>query len=79
MFLACSFGAAVIFAGIRSIDKDFGTVVFYGLILTIMILRIRDIGWSGWRILLIMIPLVSLVIYFYCLFAPRDYGLREKK
>lgn len=49
----------------------FGWVVFYPLVtVSLYIRRLHDLGYSGWLTLLSLVPLASMVLFLYLLFAP---------
>jgi len=67
--------------GVLSSSKEtqgLGSLIFIVGWITVTVLRVLDIGLSGWAFLLALVPLVNIVVYF-CLFcAPRGYYVTKR-
>ena len=58
--------------------KGVGEFVFIVGWITVAVLRARDVGMSGWIVLLAPIPIVNLFLYYRLFCAPRGYEITRR-
>jgi hypothetical protein len=55
-----------------------GIFIFVAGFIVIAILRVRDVGMSGWTVLLAAVPIGNLFLCYRLLCAPRDYEITRR-
>jgi hypothetical protein len=67
--------------GAFSVSKEtegLGSLIFIAGWIIIAILRARDVGMSGWTVLLGFVPIANLFLYYRLLCTPRDYEITKR-
>jgi uncharacterized membrane protein YhaH (DUF805 family) len=58
--------------------ESIASLVFLLLWLPAAVLRARDVGMSGWTVLLLFVPILNLFVTFRLLLAPRGYAITKQ-
>ena len=78
-FLSLLTGGGVMGALSNSRDTEaIGALIFWCVWIPVAVLRARDVGMSGWSVLLFFVPIANLFVGFRLLFAPRGYAITKK-
>ena len=80
LFLLSLIGLAFVW-GAFSVSKetqDLGIFVFVAGWIMIAVLRVRDVGMSGWTVLLAAVPIANLFLYYRLYCAPRGYEITRR-
>jgi hypothetical protein len=58
--------------------EDLGTFLFITGWIVIAVLRVRDVGMSGWTVLLVVVPIANLFLCYRLFCAPRGYEITKR-
>lgn len=80
MYLVSAFGAGFV-GGLFMSNSSSAPLGYLIMIIgsgVALVLRLRDIGYSGWWALLMFVPIGNLVIGIMAIYAPRGYAITKK-
>jgi uncharacterized membrane protein YhaH (DUF805 family) len=80
LYLLSTIGLVLV-NGVLSSSKEtqgLGALILIVGWVAVTVLRVLDMGMSGWAFLLAIVPLVNVVIYFLLFCAPRGYYITKK-
>jgi hypothetical protein len=80
LFFLSLVGVCFMLAALSSVKetKDLGLLFFWCALIPVCVFRIRDVGMSGWAVLLMIVPLGNLYLWFHLLLAPRGYSITKQ-
>lgn len=80
LYILAMFGAFFIMGTLGAVKESEGLalLIFWCIWLPAAVLRSRDVGMSGWMVLLLFVPIANLFVGFRLLLAPRGYAITKQ-